>query len=95
MPDAQIPRATLDVLRVYLRGLSDDAYVRMIDIARTYEAKGWEAKVKAGEFGRKELDAHVAMGERLGEHRAFMKACHLIDKMLKEQEETCPVSKEK
>jgi len=95
MPDVQIPRDSMKVLQIYLRSLADDAYARSIDIALTYEASGWEAKVKAGEFGRKELDAYVAMGEQVGQHRAFMKACQLIDELLQKQEEPCPVSKRK
>ena len=51
--------------------MSDKAYSDMIDISYSKEARGREAKVKKGEFGKKELDAHKRMGELFGRHKAL------------------------
>ena len=71
-------------LRERLWARSENAYCDMIGIARKDESLGWEIKVERGQFGRKELDAHCAGGEKLGRHRALAEACREIDELLKQ-----------
>ena len=62
-----------------IRDQADTAYCEMIEQARKTECLGWEAKVKAGEFGRAELEAHGRCGELLGRHRALHDAARMIE----------------
>ena len=71
-------------LRDRLMARAENAYCDMIALARKDESLGWEIKVERGQFGRKELDAHCAGGEKLGRHRALVEACREIDALLKE-----------
>ena len=71
-------------LRERLWARAENAYCDMIGLARKDESLGWEIKVERGEFGRKELDAHTAGGEKLGRHRALAEACREIDELLKQ-----------
>lgn len=66
---------------------AENAYCDMIRLARRDESLGWEVKVKLGEFGRKELDAHCKGGELLGRHRALAEACREINEILKANRE--------
>jgi hypothetical protein len=72
----------LKALRERLWARAENAYCDMIAIARKDESLGWEIKVERGGFGRKELDAHIAGGEKLGRHRAFAEVCREIDILL-------------
>ena len=77
-------------LRERLCARSENAYCDMIGIARKDESLVWEIKVERGEFGRKELDAHIAGGEKLGRHRALAEACREIDELLKQANKDYP-----
>lgn len=72
-------------LRDRLKEKSDDAYGSMIMAAMKDESLGWEMKVKKGEFGEKELNAHKQMSELLGKHRAFAEVCRELEEMIKAQ----------
>ena len=87
-------QAALLALRERLRARSENAYCDLITIARRDESLGWESKVERGEFGKKELDAHTASGEKLGRHRALAEVCREIDGLLKQadlQNQTPPL----
>lgn len=76
-----VSSTALLALRERLWARSENAYCDMLGIARKDESLGWEIKVERGEFGRKELDAHCAGGEKLGRHRALAEACREIDEL--------------
>ena len=78
-------RAERDALRERLAAAveelkieSDNAYCRSLDIARTPPCLGWEAKVKAGQFGKPELDAHTFCAHLDGKHRAYSDAIRIL-----------------
>ena len=76
---------TIQLLTALREGLwqqSEQSYCDMIAVARRPESLGWEAKVKCGEFGRNELDAHVKGGELLGVHRGLAQACREIQAVI-------------
>lgn len=57
-----------------LKAKADRAYCDYIAVSKTTECLGWEAKVKAGQFGTPELAAHERAAELLGTHRGLMQA---------------------
>lgn len=61
-----------------LRELSRRAYCEYIAQCQREESRGFERKLKDGEFGKAELDAHMRAGELLGRHRAFAEATNLL-----------------
>ena len=76
-------RSDLLALSERLKARADNAYIDMISAARKDEALGWEIKVERGKFGRPELDAHCAIAEKLGRHRALMEAHNLLAEILR------------
>src|SRR5690606_4620274 len=69
-------------LRDRLKARAENAYLDMIAASRKDEALGWEIKVERGTFGRHELDAHSAIAEKLGRHRALMEAHNLVGEII-------------
>lgn len=61
-----------------LKKKSDEAYIDMIHQARKKECLGLDAKLKCGEFGEAELNAHIKCGELLGRHVALSEARNMI-----------------
>jgi hypothetical protein len=61
-----------------LKQQSDIAYVNYVNQMRKNECLGWEAKVKCGEFGRVELDAHNRASSEFGKHQAFNEAIRML-----------------
>ena len=61
-------------MRESLKAKADRAYCDCIAVSKTTECLGWEAKVKAGQFGTPELAAHERAAELLGTHRGLMQA---------------------
>lgn len=84
-PTAPTPlsAAPLFALADRLKARADNAYIDMISAAGKVEALGWEIKVERGTFGRPELDAHNAIAEKLGRHRALMEAHNLLAELLR------------
>ena len=64
-------RARVGEMRDDIQAKSDNAYCRGLDVSRTTPCLGWEAKVKSGEFGRDELEAHKLAAHWDGKHRAY------------------------
>ena len=61
--------AAVERERDALRAYADNEYCIGIQMAaRIPECLGWEAKVKAGRFGKAEMDAHEKMNKHLGAH---------------------------
>jgi hypothetical protein len=75
----------LEDLRDRLKEKSFNAYCNMVSLSCQEESLGWEMKVKKGEFGVIELEAHKKMGELLGKHRAFAEVCRELGEMIKAQ----------
>ena len=65
-----------------MQNKADAVYLVFIDQCRESECLGWEAKVKAGEFGKKELDAHNRAGELYGKHLAYSDAANILSRHL-------------
>lgn len=61
-----------------LKKKSDEAYIDMLHQARKKECLGVDAKLKSGEFGDAELNAHIKCGELFGRHVAFSQARNMI-----------------
>lgn len=64
-------REKVEKLKEVLKRKSSRAYCDALNQASKFECLGWEAKVKAGKFGKAELDAHGRVQELLGRHRAL------------------------
>ena len=60
------------------QSISDNSYCDYIARMSRPECLGWEAKVKAGQFGKRELDAHNRAAEMLGRHQAFHEVVQVI-----------------
>ncbi len=61
-----------------LAGMSDAAYCLYIEQMRRPECLGWEAKVRAGQFGREHLAAFMHAAEMLGRHKALAEAAQMV-----------------
>lgn len=70
----------MESLRQELRRLGDNAYCRSLELARKAQCLGAEVKMKRGEFGRAELEAHKESELWMGKHRAFYEALRLLPK---------------
>lgn len=68
----------LKKIEANLVAASDSAYCAYIHQLQQTECLGWEQKVRSGNFGKSELDAHSKAGEWLGNHRAFLLALRII-----------------
>jgi hypothetical protein len=55
----------------YLRQASEGAYLSYIEKAKSTPCCGWEQKIKSGQFGQAEMDAHAKMNQLLGKHQAY------------------------
>jgi hypothetical protein len=55
----------------YLRQASECAYLSYIEKAKSTPCCGWEQKIKSGQFGQAEMDAHAKMNQLLGKHQAY------------------------
>lgn len=62
-----------------VKKLADNAYCEYVRIMGTYPCLGFEAKIKAGEFGQRELDAHRDAAIQLGKHRAYSEILRMMD----------------
>ncbi len=58
-----------------MREMADRSYCDALDYAKRDECLGYEQKLKVGEFGKKELDAHKRVAEMIGRHRGMSPAC--------------------
>ena len=67
-------RAEVERLSAEFKQLADTAYCDYIAQMRRPECLGWEAKIKSGKFGERELNAHTYAGQLLGKHRAYADA---------------------
>lgn len=83
LAEGGLSRSDLLAFSERLKARADNAYIDMISAARKDEALGWEIKVERGNFGRPELDAHSAIAEKLGRHRALMEAHNLLAEILR------------
>jgi len=61
-----------------LSGMSDTAYCLYIEQMRQPTCLGWEAKVRAGQFGHDNLDAFMRAAELLGRHKALAEAARMM-----------------
>jgi len=62
----------------------DDEYLKYVAQLKQKECLGWEAKMRAGEFGGMELNAHCKANEHLGRHLAWNMAIEEILKVKRE-----------
>jgi hypothetical protein len=53
-------------------------YCESLRIASAAPCLGWEAKVKAGEFGEDEMSAHAQHHLNMGMHRGLLEAVRII-----------------
>lgn len=68
-----------------LKGEADAAYCRYIDKMSAKDCLGYEAKIKAGEFGKQQLDAHTSAHEDFGFHRGINHALETLRANLQSQ----------
>lgn len=68
-----------------LSAKADRAYCEMIDQSLRVECLGWEAKVKSGQFGQTEYEAHKRVGGLYGQHIAYVEAAKLVRELVSEK----------
>lgn len=78
-PGQPAQTAVPDELIKQIDGMAGNAYCRYIDKMQTQECLGYEAKLKSGKFGAKELIAHCEAHKLLGRHMALAEAGRLLN----------------
>lgn len=70
-----------------LQSMRDAAYCESLSIARSTPCLGWEAKVRSGEFGRTEMEAHQASNLAMGRYQGLSRALEVIAEIAAAQPE--------
>lgn len=65
-----------------INAMADRAYCDSLDAARRTECLGWEAKVRCGQFGKPEMEAHKKSDELMGRHIGFRRAAARIQSLV-------------
>lgn len=74
-------RSGLQAVINEIAALSGAAYLRYIQQTSQPECFGWEAKVRAGEFGKSEFDAYARANVSYGEHKGLATARDTLELM--------------
>lgn len=74
LPIAAPPADSAQGLVDALKARADAEYVMAMKIANQPEAMGWVSKVKSGQFGQAEMQAHIQMNKCFGAHESIYAA---------------------
>jgi len=61
-----------------IRRISNGSYCASLDKFSSTPCLGWEAKVRAGEFGKQEHEAHAEANRLMGRHQGMHEALGII-----------------
>lgn len=65
--------------REAFKNAADRAYCESLQKYSSTECLGWEQKIKSGQFGKAEMEAHRIAAELMGAHRGIYKVLNAIE----------------